>query len=54
MPRFENFNLSNYLAYGYAIDNQLLLINVAMAFSFVLGMMVLGYFCFKTREIAAA
>lgn len=54
VPRFENFNLSNYLAYGYAIDNQLLLINLAMALSFVLGMMLLGYFCFKTREIAAA
>jgi len=54
VPRFENFNLSNYLAYGYAIDNQVLLINLAMALSFVLGMMVLGYFCFKTREIAAA
>lgn len=54
VPRFENFNLANYLAYGYTIDNQLLLINLLTAFTFAVGMMVVGYFCFKTREIAAA
>lgn len=54
VPRFENFNLANYLAYGYTIDNQLLLINLLTAFTFAVGMMVIGYFCFKTREIAAA
>lgn len=54
VPRFENFNLANYLAYGYTIDNHLLLINLLTAFTFAAGMMVIGYFCFKTREIAAA
>ena len=54
VPRFENFNLANYLAYGYTIDNQLLLINLLTALTFAVGMMVIGYFCFKTREIAAA
>jgi hypothetical protein len=54
VPRFEQFNLSNYLAYGYTIDNQVLLINLAVALSFTVGVTVLGYFCFKAREIAAA
>jgi ABC-type transport system involved in multi-copper enzyme maturation permease subunit len=54
VPRFENFNFSNYLAYGYTIDNQVLMINLLTAFTFAVGMMVIGYFCFKTREIAAA
>jgi hypothetical protein len=54
VPRFEQFNLSNYLAYGYTIDDQVLLINLTVAISFSLGMTILGYFCFKTREIAAA
>lgn len=54
VPRFENFNLANYLAYGYAIDNHMLMINLATAFSFAAGMLIIGYFCFKTREIAAA
>jgi len=54
VPRFEQFNLSNYLAYGYTIDNQALLINLVVAISFSVGMAILGYFCFKTREIAAA
>jgi len=54
VPRFSDFNLSNYLAYGYTIDNQQLLINLVVAVTFSVSMAIFGYFCFKTREIAAA
>ena len=54
IPNLNQFNLAEYLAYGYVIDNQLLGQNLIVAITFSVSMMVFGYFCFKTREIAAA
>lgn len=54
VPQFSEFNLSNYLAYGYTIDNQQLMIILIVALTFSFSMTVFGYFCFKTREIAAS
>ena len=51
-PDFAKMNFSNYLTFGYAIDNQRLLISVIIAITFCVGLSVLGYFALKTREIA--
>lgn len=54
IPNLNKFNLAEYLANGYVIDNQLLGQNLIITVTFTVAMMVFGYFCFKTREIAAA
>ncbi len=51
-PNFSVLNFSDFLTYGYAIDNQRVLVAVAITFAFCLGLSVLGYFALKTREIA--
>lgn len=51
-PDFAKMNFSNYLTFGYAIDNQRLLISVIIALTFCVGLSILGYFALKTREIA--
>ena len=51
-PDFRQLNFSNYLVYGFAVDNQQMLIAVAMTIAFLFGLVLSGYFCLKTREIA--
>ena len=51
-PNFTTLNFSNYLTYGYAIDNQRILIALIVTFAFCVGLTILGYFALKTREIA--
>jgi len=51
-PNFTTLNFSNYLTYGFAIDNQRILIAVLITLSFCVGLTILGYFALKTREIA--
>ena len=51
-PNFGDLNFSDYLVYGYAIDNNQLFIGIAITIAFLFGLTLLGYFCLKTREIA--
>ena len=51
-PDFRQLNFSNYLVYGFAVDDQQLLIAVAVTSAFLFGLVLCGYFCLKTREIA--
>jgi len=51
-PNFGQLNFSNYLVHGYAVDNNQLLIGIAVTIAFIFGLTLLGYFCLKTREIA--
>ena len=51
-PNFSQLNFSNYLTYGFAIDNQRILIAVLITLAFCVGLTILGYFALKTREIA--
>jgi len=51
-PDFRQLNFSNYLVFGFAVDDQQMLIAVAVTIAFLLGLVLCGYFCLKTREIA--
>jgi len=51
-PDFRQLNFSDYLVYGFAVDDQQMLIAVAVTIAFLLGLVLCGYFCLKTREIA--
>jgi hypothetical protein len=51
-PNFSQMNFSDYLVYGYAVDNNQLLIGITITIAFLLGLTLMGYFCLKTREIA--
>ena len=51
-PDFSRLNFSQFLTYGYAIDDSRLAIALIITFAFVIGLYILGYFALKTREIA--
>ena len=51
-PDFRQLNFSNYLVYGFGVDTQQMLIGIAMTIAFLIGLVLMGYFCLKTREIA--
>ncbi len=51
-PDFSSLNFSQYLTYGYAVQDSRLTIALIITFAFVVGLYILGYFALKTREIA--
>ena len=51
-PNFKQLDFSNFLTYGYSIDNQRILVALAITLAFCVGLTLLGYFSLKTREIA--
>ena len=51
-PDFGQLNFSDYLVKGFAVDNQQMLIAIAVTIAFLMGLILCGYFCLKTREIA--
>lgn len=51
-PDFAMLDFSDYLTFGYAIDNQRILVAVVITLAFLVGLTLLGYFALKTREIA--
>ena len=53
VPRYENFNTSNYLAYGFNIQGDLLAMHFMITMGFIIGLTVVSYFFLKAREIAA-
>ena len=53
VPDFSRLDFSDFLTYGYFVDNDRLLVAVFISLAFCLGLTILGYFCLKTRELAA-
>jgi hypothetical protein len=53
VPDFSRLDFSDFIRYGYWIDNDRLLVATCLALSFCLGLYVVGYFNLKTRELAA-
>lgn len=53
LPNYWEFNTSNFVAYGFNIDGNLLGQHCLIALAFVLVLTVYGYFFLKSREIAA-
>ncbi len=53
VPNFSRLDFSDFLTYGYFVDNDRLLVAAFITAAFCLGMTFLGYFCLKTRELAA-
>ena len=51
-PNFKQLDFSDFLTYGYSIDNQRIIVALAITFAFCFGLTLLGYFSLKTREIA--
>lgn len=52
VPNFAQMNFSDYLTYGYSVDNDRIFVALMIALAFCIGLSVFGYFCLKTREIA--
>jgi hypothetical protein len=52
-PDFSRFDNSNYVAYGFNVDPNVMAIQTLTAVAFVAGTSLLGYFFLKTRELAA-
>ena len=53
VPNFVKLDFSDFLTHGYFVDNDRLFVAVAITGAFCLGLTLLGYFCLKTRELAA-
>ncbi len=51
-PNFKQLDFAEFLTYGYSIDNQRILVALAITLAFCMGLTLLGYFSLKTREIA--
>jgi hypothetical protein len=52
-PDFSRFDNSNYVAYGFNVDPNVMAVQTMTALAFVAGTSLLGYFFLKTRELAA-
>lgn len=53
LPNYWAFNTSDFVAYGFNIDGNLLGQHCLIALAFILVLTVYGYFFLKSREIAA-
>jgi hypothetical protein len=52
LPDFTSFSDIDYVAYGYDIPSELLLVHFVTALSFVVPLVLVGHFFLKTREVA--
>jgi len=52
VPNFAKMDFSDFLMYGYFVDNSRMLVAFCMTIAFCIGLMIFGYFCLKTRELA--
>lgn len=52
LPNFTSYSDIDYVAYGYDIPAELLLIHTLTALSFVVPLVLVGHFFLKTREVA--
>ena len=53
LPSFDSYTTTRFVAYGYNIDDNLVLQQLLSTLAYGLVITVLGYFFFKSREIAA-
>jgi ABC-type transport system involved in multi-copper enzyme maturation permease subunit len=53
IPSFDQFNTSEFVAYGYNVPGGLLSRHITMAFGYFVMTAVIGYFFLKTRELAS-
>ena len=52
VPNFAKMDFSDFLMYGYFVDNNRMLVAFCMSAAFCIGLTIFGYFCLKTRELA--
>ncbi len=52
VPNFSSLDFTTFLTHGYAIDIHRIFVALATTFAFCFGLLVVGYFSLKTREIA--
>lgn len=52
-PKFQTFNTASYVSYGYDIQWGILGQQICVMGAYLLVISAIGYFCLKTREIAA-
>ncbi len=52
VPDFSTLDFSDFLTFGYYVDNDRILVAFLVSMAFCLGLTVMGYFALKTRELA--
>lgn len=52
VPDFSRLDFSDFLTYGYFVDNDRLAVAFLISMAFCAGLTLMGYFCLKTRELA--
>jgi hypothetical protein len=52
LPSFGDFGYSGFVAYGYNVDVNTILVHLLTTLSFLVPLFIAGYFFLKTREIA--
>jgi hypothetical protein len=52
LPSFGDFSYSGFVAYGYNVDLNMLLVHLLTTLAFLVPLFVAGFFFLKTREIA--
>jgi hypothetical protein len=52
VPDFSRLDFSDFLTYGYYVDNDRLAVAFLISMAFCAGLTLMGYFCLKTRELA--
>ena len=52
VPDFSRLDFSDFLTFGYFVNNDRLFVAAAISAAFCVGLVFLGYFCLKTRELA--
>lgn len=51
-PDFDQLDFSDFLTFGYSVNNDRVLVAITITLAFCAGLTFLGYFALKTREIA--
>jgi hypothetical protein len=52
LPSFGDFSYSGFVAHGYNVDFNMLLVHLLTTLAFLVPLFIAGFFFFKTREIA--
>jgi hypothetical protein len=53
IPDVESFSWGHFVAEGYNVNAEYLVVNVIVTFGYLLPWAVLGYYLMKSREVAA-